>query len=234
MASIDGPQSPLCVHLGTTQMTVGSSTPLSNGSIAIVVASDDVVLHPEQEKVARDTIADAEASGLWPGKGSRRSSLPARSGRPGPSTGLTLRDLTAEGLPLLVPGHIRRLRVRHTPLLESLGVLDPDQQCVVERPQPKPSRRTICEALYEHRVLTATQLAQLHFGSLERARKRLTLLHQLGVLGRFRPHRKQGSHPYHYLLDRLGAQLVAAERGLDLADLDWTRAKTLRLVRTMV
>jgi hypothetical protein len=49
------------------------------------------------------------------------------------------------------------------------------------------------------------------------------------VLERFRPHRQQGSHPYHYLLDRLGAQLVAAERGLDLADLDWTRAKTLRL-----
>ncbi|MGH2946537.1 MAG: replication-relaxation family protein [Solirubrobacteraceae bacterium] len=89
--------------------------------------------------------------------------------------------------------------------------------------------RAICEALYEHRVLTATQLAQLHFNSLERGRKRLTLLHQLGVLDRFRPHRAQGSHPYHYLLDRLGAQLVAAERGLDLADLDWTRAKTLRL-----
>jgi protein involved in plasmid replication-relaxation len=89
--------------------------------------------------------------------------------------------------------------------------------------------RAICQALYEHRVLTATQLAQLHFTSLERARKRLALLHQLGVLERFRPHREQGSHPYHYLLDRLGAQLVAAQRGVDLADLDWTRAKTLRL-----
>jgi hypothetical protein len=89
--------------------------------------------------------------------------------------------------------------------------------------------RAICETLYEHRVLTATQLAQLHFGSLERARKRLTLLHQLRVLERFRPHRAQGSHPYHYVLDRLGAQLVATERGLDLGDLDWTRAKALRL-----
>lgn len=89
--------------------------------------------------------------------------------------------------------------------------------------------RAICEALYEHRVLTATQLAQLHFTSLERARKRLTLLHQLHVLERFRPNREQGSHPYHYLLHRLGAQLVAAQRGLDIADLDWTRAKTLRL-----
>jgi hypothetical protein len=55
--------------------------------------------------------------------------------------------------------------------------------------------RAICEALYEHRVLTATQLAQLHFASIERARKRLAVLHQLGVLERFRPLREQGSHP---------------------------------------
>jgi protein involved in plasmid replication-relaxation len=89
--------------------------------------------------------------------------------------------------------------------------------------------RAICDALYEHRVLTATQLAQLHFTSIERARKRLAVLHQLGVLERFRPHREQGSHPYHYLLDRLGAQLVAAQRGLDQTNLDWARAKTLRL-----
>jgi hypothetical protein len=89
--------------------------------------------------------------------------------------------------------------------------------------------RAICEALYEHRVLTATQLAQLHFNSPERARQRLAALHQLRVVERFRPHREHGSYPYHYLLDRLGAQLVAAQRGLDVADLDWTRAKTLRL-----
>lgn len=89
--------------------------------------------------------------------------------------------------------------------------------------------RAICDALYEHRVLTATQVAQLHFGSLERARKRLALLHQLEVLERFRPHRDQGSHPFHYVLDRLGAQLVAAVRGVDVADLDWSRAKSLRL-----
>jgi hypothetical protein len=89
--------------------------------------------------------------------------------------------------------------------------------------------RAICEALYEHRVLTVTQLEQLYFASPERARQRLVTLYRLGVLERFRPRREQGSHPYHYLLDRLGAQLVAAQRGLDLNDLDWTRAKTLRL-----
>jgi hypothetical protein len=89
--------------------------------------------------------------------------------------------------------------------------------------------RAICETLYEHHVLTAPQLAQLHFNSPERARQRLVALHQLQVLERFRPHRERGSHPYHYLLDRLGAQLVASQRGIDVADLDWTRAKSLRL-----
>lgn len=89
--------------------------------------------------------------------------------------------------------------------------------------------RAICETLYEHRVLTATQLAQLHFNSPERARQRLAQLHQLQVVERFRPHREHGSYPYHYLLDRLGAQLVAAQRGMNVADLDWTRAKSLRL-----
>lgn len=92
--------------------------------------------------------------------------------------------------------------------------------------------RAICDLLYEHRVLTATQLAEVHFHSLERARKRLTVLHDLGVLDRFRPHRDQGSHPYHYLLGRLGAELVAVQRGVEPADLDWTRTKSLRLANS--
>jgi hypothetical protein len=89
--------------------------------------------------------------------------------------------------------------------------------------------RAICRSLHEHRVLTTTQLGELHFNGIERARKRLELLHQLRVLDRFRPHRDHGSHPYHYLLDRLGAELLAAERGLELADLHWSRARMLRL-----
>jgi hypothetical protein len=49
------------------------------------------------------------------------------------------------------------------------------------------------------------------------------------VLERFRPYRQRGSHPYHYLLDRYGAQLIASERGIDVSDLDWSQVKTLRL-----
>jgi hypothetical protein len=89
--------------------------------------------------------------------------------------------------------------------------------------------RAICRVLYEHRVLAAGQLHELYFDSIERARKRLAQLYELRVLERFRPYRQRGSHPYHYLLDRNGAQLIASERGIDAGDLDWSQARTLRL-----
>lgn len=89
--------------------------------------------------------------------------------------------------------------------------------------------RAIAAALYEHRVLTAQQIYELYFDSLDRARDRLAQLHQLGVVERFRPYRQHGSHPYHYLLDQAGALLIASERGIEVCELDYSRAKTLRL-----
>ena len=46
-------------------------------------------LDDEQRRVAEDTIADVEASGLWPGKVVTEVCPPARSGRPSPSTRTT-------------------------------------------------------------------------------------------------------------------------------------------------
>jgi hypothetical protein len=89
--------------------------------------------------------------------------------------------------------------------------------------------RAICNSLYEHRVLTAQQLYELYFDSLDRARDRLAQLHQLQVVERFRPYRQYGSHPFHYLLDHAGALLLASERGTEPADLDYSRARNLRL-----
>jgi peptide-methionine (S)-S-oxide reductase len=40
----------------------------------------------EQRRVAEDTIADVDASGLWPGRSLPRSARPAASGRPKPKT----------------------------------------------------------------------------------------------------------------------------------------------------
>jgi hypothetical protein len=89
--------------------------------------------------------------------------------------------------------------------------------------------RAIAASLYEHRVLTAEQLYELYFDSLDRARDRLAQLHQLGVVERFRPYRQYGSHPYHYLLGQAGALLLASERGIEVGELEYSRAKTLRL-----
>ena len=46
-------------------------------------------LDDTQRAVAEDTIADVEASGIWPGPWSPRSARPGRSGRPSPSTRTT-------------------------------------------------------------------------------------------------------------------------------------------------
>lgn len=76
----------------------------------------------------------------------RRDILRGRGREPARNRGedhvsrLPLRDLPAKRLPLLVPGDIRRLWVRHPALLERLQVLDPDQQRVPERTRPEPGR----------------------------------------------------------------------------------------------
>jgi hypothetical protein len=46
--------------------------------------------------------------------------------------------------------------------------------------------RLVCRLLYEHRVLTTRQIADVGFGSLRKAQQRLALLHGLEVVDRFR------------------------------------------------
>lgn len=74
----------------------------------------------------------------------------------------------------------------------------------------------ICLHLHEHRVLTTSQIADLHFDDVRRARRRLLILHRKGVIERFRPYRPRGSAPHHYILGEVGARVVAATQGLDL------------------
>jgi hypothetical protein len=87
--------------------------------------------------------------------------------------------------------------------------------------------RDIAQSLYEHRVLTAVQLGELYFDSDVRARHRLGELHAMRVLERFRPFRQTGSHPFHYVLDTIGASTLASERGGDLQSLGWKRTDAL-------
>lgn len=87
--------------------------------------------------------------------------------------------------------------------------------------------RYLAVMLYEHRVLTTQQVTHLAFGNHYTALHRLALLYRHRVIDRFRPHRSTGSAPYHWLLDELGALIVANEYGIDRSQLPWRRDAAL-------
>lgn len=75
----------------------------------------------------------------------------------------------------------------------------------------------ICIDLHEHRFMTTHQIFQLHFNSEYRARARTLQLFQLGLLNRFRPPKWPGSWPWHYVLDRLGLEVVSGALDIDFS-----------------
>ena len=84
--------------------------------------------------------------------------------------------------------------------------------------------RSICRLLHEHRVLTTSQLEEVAFTSLRKAQERLSLLHSWEVVDRFQPRSWAGTGKLHFTLGRAGAAVVAAERGVTIAELSWQRA----------
>ena len=87
--------------------------------------------------------------------------------------------------------------------------------------------RLICELLWEHRVLTTKQIAEIAFDNVDLAEHRLVSLHRHRVVDRFRPRTETGSAPFHYVLDEMGASIVAADRGLDITKLGFRRERAL-------
>ncbi|GIF37455.1 replication-relaxation family protein [Actinoplanes xinjiangensis] len=84
--------------------------------------------------------------------------------------------------------------------------------------------------LYDHGVLTTDQINTALFGSLTFCQRRLLKLLALGVVARFRPQRWEGgSYPYHYLLDQLGTEIVAAQRRDPLPRRDQARQRRQHL-----
>jgi hypothetical protein len=83
--------------------------------------------------------------------------------------------------------------------------------------------RLLCRLLDDHRVLTSAQVADVAFTGERRARMRLSELYAMDVLDRFRTRTGGNPGPFHWVLGPLGAALVAAEAGVDVADLDWRR-----------
>jgi hypothetical protein len=74
----------------------------------------------------------------------------------------------------------------------------------------------ICQDLFDHRVLNSIHLRQLYFTHPRIASRRLKLLWERRLLDRFQPKADTGSAPFHYVLDELGAHVIASTRGLDI------------------
>jgi len=85
--------------------------------------------------------------------------------------------------------------------------------------------REIAWLLYRQKILTTGQLRPLFFGSLRRCQDRLLWLYRHRVIDRFYPAGpfSLGKPQAHWLLDEVGAHLVAARLGRDRKGLGWDR-----------
>lgn len=69
--------------------------------------------------------------------------------------------------------------------------------------------RHILRLIRWHRVLTTSQVQMMFFSDRNTAQHRMTRLYQLRLVERFRPSHAGREAEYHYVLDRLGALVVA-------------------------
>lgn len=75
--------------------------------------------------------------------------------------------------------------------------------------------RQILRLLRWHRVLTTSQIHVMFFRDLNTAQHRMTRLHELRLVERFRPPRSGRDGEYHYVLDVLGAYVVTVMANRD-------------------
>jgi len=76
--------------------------------------------------------------------------------------------------------------------------------------------RHILRLIRWHRVLTTNQVHLMFFSDRNTAQHRMTRLYQLRLVERFRPPHGGREGEYHYVLDRLGAYVVAVMAAPDL------------------
>ncbi len=83
----------------------------------------------------------------------------------------------------------------------------------------------IVTTVYQYRALTREHIEQLFFSPTSRTRcwERLKLLYHAGYLLRTdQPHTlSEGRKPFVYWLDKKGAELIAINRGIEFADVQW-------------
>ena len=116
-----------------------------------------------------------------------------------------------------------RSRTKGSPPVGRRGWRDLDHRLLAVLGRITERDRQLCRLLEDHRVLTTAQVADVGFTGERRARTRLSELYTLEVLERFRPRTEANLAPFHWVLGPLGAALVAAESGVEVAELDWRR-----------
>ena len=90
--------------------------------------------------------------------------------------------------------------------------------------------RDILRLLSNHRVFTTEQLTDVYFSNPTTARHRLTELHRLRLVDRFKPRRwLNDSAPYHYVLGEIGAMVVMAERDDSLDKFHWKADRAMAI-----
>jgi hypothetical protein len=100
---------------------------------------------------------------------------------------------------------------------------------LAEASRVTPRDWVLLELLADHYTLTSDQLAAALFGSIGRARARLTLLHSRAILDRFRHYQRPGSQSWRWTLGPVGAALIAARRGQPMPRPATVRDATARL-----
>jgi len=96
-----------------------------------------------------------------------------------------------------------------------------------------PRDRWLARLLAEHRVLTSAQITQAAFTTHRAANARLLNLYRWRVLDRFQPYTGAGAAHHHYVLDTAGHALLAAEDGIDPADLRWRPEHAIAIAHSM-
>lgn len=95
--------------------------------------------------------------------------------------------------------------------------------------------RELAWFLYRHRILTTAQIEGLFFSSRRRCQDRLLFLHRQRAVDRFYPAGPfaLGKPLAHWLLDDVGAYLVAARLGKDRRQLAWDRQRNFAAHRQL-
>lgn len=96
-----------------------------------------------------------------------------------------------------------------------------------------PRDRWLLRMVWEHRVLTSSQVISVAFPSARSGQIRLRELCAWGALSRFQPFVTVGSAPMHYVLAPAGAAVLAAEDGVDVKRLGYRHDRALAIAHSL-